>query len=325
MVSKGQQLSPPSKLHLTPRTLVSRLQLLSFLSAVWGIIDTCRDLSPVNKSESFSFSRHQRNQRIALSTQTCVTSQAFIYPAPRNRLSRPASFSIPFLDMAATTTLPSFVELMASLGLDPAQERSPSSSPSSSPRVPSVTPPSPSKSRSNPSLRDAAASRNRLARYSPYSPVIYPLCPLAPISFRPSSSLSAGGVFLRCHRRLPTMSAPLYACVSNSNPNIKTELYSGIFNFATPAFVSPCPQTAWQQSYCECLWLQYQPGRQHSHLELRPPQNSRRVSNIPIVPSRASGLLSVGISHAFQHTHSPTSLPAVRKFRFVPTHSQLGH
>ncbi|KAJ7068109.1 hypothetical protein C8F01DRAFT_591093 [Mycena amicta] len=72
--------------------------------------------------------------------------------------------------MAATTTLPSFVELMASLGLDPAQERSPSSSPSSSPRVPSVTPPSPSKSRSNPSLRDAAASRNRLARYSPYSP-----------------------------------------------------------------------------------------------------------------------------------------------------------
>ncbi|KAF7301423.1 hypothetical protein MIND_00707600 [Mycena indigotica] len=69
--------------------------------------------------------------------------------------------------MANTTTLPSFVELMASLGLDQAQDRSPSSSPSSSPRA---TPPSPSKSRSNPSLRDSAASRNRLARYNPYSP-----------------------------------------------------------------------------------------------------------------------------------------------------------
>ncbi|KAJ7937220.1 hypothetical protein B0H13DRAFT_1588990 [Mycena leptocephala] len=77
-----------------------------------------------------------------------------------------------------TTTLPSFVELMSSLGLDqtaPAPERStsssPRSSPSSSPRMPSVTPPSPTKSRSSPSLRDAGASRNRLARYSPYSPV----------------------------------------------------------------------------------------------------------------------------------------------------------
>ncbi|KAJ7667826.1 hypothetical protein DFH06DRAFT_230664 [Mycena polygramma] len=75
------------------------------------------------------------------------------------------------------TTLPSFVELMSSLGLDqtaPAPESaspSPRSSPSSSPRMPSVTPPSPTKSRSSPSLRDAGASRNRLARYSPYSPV----------------------------------------------------------------------------------------------------------------------------------------------------------
>ncbi|KAJ7276238.1 hypothetical protein B0H12DRAFT_1227410 [Mycena haematopus] len=79
------------------------------------------------------------------------------------------------------TTLPSFVELMSSLGLDqtaPAPERStsssPRSSPSSSPRMPSVIPPSPTKSRSSPSLRDAGASRNRLARYSPYSPV-FPL------------------------------------------------------------------------------------------------------------------------------------------------------
>ncbi|KAJ6539175.1 hypothetical protein B0H19DRAFT_961310 [Mycena capillaripes] len=80
------------------------------------------------------------------------------------------------------TTLPSFVELMSSLGLDqtaPAPERStsssPRSSPSSSPRMPSVTPPSPTKSRSSPSLRDAGASRNRLARYSPYSPVFVSL------------------------------------------------------------------------------------------------------------------------------------------------------
>ncbi|KAJ7086716.1 hypothetical protein C8R44DRAFT_893511 [Mycena epipterygia] len=80
------------------------------------------------------------------------------------------------------TTLPSFVELMESLGLDqsapapvpapaPEASHSPRSSPSSSPRMPSVTPPSPTKSRSSPSLRDAGAPRNRLARYSPYSPV----------------------------------------------------------------------------------------------------------------------------------------------------------
>ncbi|KAJ7507593.1 hypothetical protein B0H11DRAFT_131652 [Mycena galericulata] len=76
------------------------------------------------------------------------------------------------------TTLPSFVELMSSLGLEqtapapePSTSSSPRSSPSSSPRMPSVTPPSPTKSRSSPSLRDAGAYRNRLARYSPYSPV----------------------------------------------------------------------------------------------------------------------------------------------------------
>ncbi|KAF7331943.1 hypothetical protein MKEN_00074600 [Mycena kentingensis (nom. inval.)] len=73
--------------------------------------------------------------------------------------------------MPATTTLPSFEALMASLGLDQAQEQHASSSPrSSSPSSPSIAPPSPSKSRSSPSLRDAAASRNRLARFSPYSP-----------------------------------------------------------------------------------------------------------------------------------------------------------
>ncbi|KAJ7283820.1 hypothetical protein C8J57DRAFT_1432830 [Mycena rebaudengoi] len=76
------------------------------------------------------------------------------------------------------TTLPSFVELMSSLGLDQATSvpegstsSSPRSSPTSSPRLPSVTPPSPTKSRSSPSLRDVAASRSKLARYSPYSPV----------------------------------------------------------------------------------------------------------------------------------------------------------
>ncbi|KAJ7228829.1 hypothetical protein GGX14DRAFT_615385 [Mycena pura] len=78
----------------------------------------------------------------------------------------------------AATTLPSFVELMTTLGIDQAapipeqaaSSSSPRDSPASSPRVPSVTPPSPTKSRSSPSLRDALASRNRLARYSPYSP-----------------------------------------------------------------------------------------------------------------------------------------------------------
>ncbi|KAJ6629165.1 hypothetical protein B0H10DRAFT_2209090 [Mycena sp. CBHHK59/15] len=101
------------------------------------------------------------------------------------------------------TTLPSFVELMSSLGLDqaatPAPERStsssPRSSPSSSPRMPSVTPPSPTKSRSSPSLRDAGAPRNRLARYSPYSPVF--------------NYLHGVGAFLLYHHHLRIMSVRL--------------------------------------------------------------------------------------------------------------------
>jgi len=69
------------------------------------------------------------------------------------------------------TTLPSFVELMSSLGLDQRTPPPPAGSPhSSSPPSPSV-PPSLTESRSSPSLRDTGLSRNRLARYSPYSPV----------------------------------------------------------------------------------------------------------------------------------------------------------
>ncbi|KXN86348.1 hypothetical protein AN958_10210 [Leucoagaricus sp. SymC.cos] len=75
------------------------------------------------------------------------------------------------------TSLPSFIELMESLGLErtshsPSPELSPSpspeSSPSSSPQLGGTTAPSPSRSRSSPSLRDLS-SRHRAARYSPYS------------------------------------------------------------------------------------------------------------------------------------------------------------
>jgi hypothetical protein len=55
--------------------------------------------------------------------------------------------------------------------------------------MPSVTPPSPTKSRSSPSLRDPGASRNRLARYSPYSPVFVSLgLGARPREFIPSSA-----------------------------------------------------------------------------------------------------------------------------------------
>ncbi|KAF5370120.1 hypothetical protein D9758_001223 [Tetrapyrgos nigripes] len=74
-------------------------------------------------------------------------------------------------------TLPSFVELMASLGIDPSKripdQPAPSSSlssPSSSPKLLSVPCPRPAKSRSSPSLRDQA-SRRGTTRYSPYAPI----------------------------------------------------------------------------------------------------------------------------------------------------------
>ncbi|TFK43349.1 hypothetical protein BDQ12DRAFT_674822 [Crucibulum laeve] len=76
------------------------------------------------------------------------------------------------------TTLPSFVELMASLGLEQKpqvdkQSPSPSPSPSVSPRlVNGGAPSSPTRSKSSPSLRDLSVSRNRVARYSPYSPAV---------------------------------------------------------------------------------------------------------------------------------------------------------
>ncbi|KIK08404.1 hypothetical protein K443DRAFT_672427 [Laccaria amethystina LaAM-08-1] len=70
------------------------------------------------------------------------------------------------------SSLPSFVELMASLGLG--QSTSALQVPRSttaSPRLESVHPSSPTRSKSSPSLRESP-SRHRVARYSPYSPSI---------------------------------------------------------------------------------------------------------------------------------------------------------
>ncbi|KAG7097147.1 hypothetical protein E1B28_004525 [Marasmius oreades] len=74
------------------------------------------------------------------------------------------------------TTLPSFVELMTTLGIDNmSSEPTPSSSSSQppSPRTGRLTLPasSPTRSRSSPALRDQA-SRSRTARYTPYSPTV---------------------------------------------------------------------------------------------------------------------------------------------------------
>lgn len=83
-----------------------------------------------------------------------------------------------FLFPSTMTTLPSFVELMESLGLDQTtktpDQASPStnSSPSSSPRLASATAPLHGRSKSSQSLRDANATRQRIARYSPYSPIL---------------------------------------------------------------------------------------------------------------------------------------------------------
>ena len=79
------------------------------------------------------------------------------------------------------TTLPSFVELMTTLGINPpngssqdtSSPESASHSSPSSPRANRLALPasSPTRSRSSPSLRDYAA-RSRMTRYSPYSPTL---------------------------------------------------------------------------------------------------------------------------------------------------------
>ncbi|KAJ8468190.1 hypothetical protein ONZ45_g17337 [Pleurotus djamor] len=76
------------------------------------------------------------------------------------------------------TTLPSFIELMASLGLDQATAprdtrcSSPYSSPRASPRSSLSRDSSPSipRSGSSTSLKDVLSARSRAARYTPYSP-----------------------------------------------------------------------------------------------------------------------------------------------------------
>ncbi|KAJ3566014.1 hypothetical protein NP233_g7270 [Leucocoprinus birnbaumii] len=74
------------------------------------------------------------------------------------------------------TSLPSFIELMDSLGLEQTSHSSspeispspsPESSPSASPQLGGTMAPSPTRSRSSPSLRDYS-SRTRTPRYSPY-------------------------------------------------------------------------------------------------------------------------------------------------------------
>ncbi|KAF9008879.1 hypothetical protein BDQ17DRAFT_1422073 [Cyathus striatus] len=72
------------------------------------------------------------------------------------------------------TTLPPFIELMASLGLDSkptTPSRSPS--PSNSPRPRITNPASPTRSKSSPALRDLSISHRGRARYSPYSSISY--------------------------------------------------------------------------------------------------------------------------------------------------------
>jgi len=75
------------------------------------------------------------------------------------------------LYLSIMTTLPSFVELMSSLGFDKHSERSPPLSPSSSaassPRIPIITTSHSIHSRST-SRDRVSPSRHRIARYSPY-------------------------------------------------------------------------------------------------------------------------------------------------------------
>ena len=93
-----------------------------------------------------------------------------VAPSPK---SVHRSLQLPLNSLVRMASLPSFVQLMASLGLEQRTTQAPgseqSSSPPSSPcSIGSSAPSGPSKSSSNSSLRDAAATRHRLPRFSPY-------------------------------------------------------------------------------------------------------------------------------------------------------------
>jgi len=81
------------------------------------------------------------------------------------------------------TALPSFVELMASLGLDHVvitQDQSTNSSPTASPRT---ARPQHIRSKSTQSMKEMNTSRQRVVRYSPYSPaLVRPLSYLAELA-----------------------------------------------------------------------------------------------------------------------------------------------
>ncbi|KAF5393871.1 hypothetical protein D9757_000187 [Collybiopsis confluens] len=139
----------------------------------------------------------------------CMLVRVYSQP-PTSTSSPPSAYHM--------TTLPSFVELMASLGINATSEHSedqtvPSSSssspsPSPSPKSPGLSPTS-LRSKSSPSLRDQA-SRPRLARYSPYSSTFISARRRGSVSSVSSSSSSSDtdGVSERSSSCSPTLCAP---------------------------------------------------------------------------------------------------------------------
>lgn len=110
---------------------------------------------------------------------------------------------------AQTTTLPSFVELMATLGIDPSTKMPASRSSPGSPHLLAVPTLSPTRSRSSPSLREQAMPRNttRRARYSPYAPT-FVTARRGSISSSSSSSPELERISLRAYSSSPRSSSP---------------------------------------------------------------------------------------------------------------------
>jgi hypothetical protein len=112
---------------------------------------------------------------------------------------------------AANNTLPSFVELMETLGIDPVTripEQSSSRSSPSSPQLLALPTLSPSRSRSSPSLRDPSMSRSKGARYSPYAPTVVPASRRGSVSSSSSSSPELERTSLRAYSASPRLSSP---------------------------------------------------------------------------------------------------------------------
>ncbi|PPQ74909.1 hypothetical protein CVT26_011404 [Gymnopilus dilepis] len=189
-------------------------------------------------------------------------------------------------------SLPSFVELMASLGLEqsttaPARENSSSPQPPSSPGSPHLGSTSLASSRSNssPSLRDMAA-RHRVSRFSPYSPVTFHIPPrpapsrlrryrnkLTVHTYDSSSDFNANTPISTYVRRRTPGTSPTSPTFNLSDSGYESSAPTPPMPFSIPSLPMLLPHSASSESFPDT------PASDSSMAEDPPHLSSTNISN----------------------------------------------